>query len=71
MARPFRLYHGDCLEVLDSLPPESVDLIFADPPYNLSNDGFTCHGGVIKRMLGFLRFLCPYQCFMTRSKEAA
>jgi DNA modification methylase len=45
MARPFRLYHGDCLEVLDSLPPESVDLIFADPPYNLSNDGFTCQGG--------------------------
>jgi site-specific DNA-methyltransferase (adenine-specific) len=26
---------GDCLEVLDSLPPESVDLVFADPPYNL------------------------------------
>jgi site-specific DNA-methyltransferase (adenine-specific) len=26
---------GDCLEVLASLPPESVDLVFADPPYNL------------------------------------
>lgn len=26
---------GDCLEVLDSLPEKSVDLIFADPPYNL------------------------------------
>ncbi len=26
---------GDCIEVLDSLPAESVDLIFADPPYNL------------------------------------
>ena len=45
MSRPFRLYHGDCLEVLESLPPESVDLVFADPPYNLSNDGFTCQGG--------------------------
>ncbi|MFN7184799.1 MAG: DNA-methyltransferase [Alphaproteobacteria bacterium] len=45
MARPFRLYHGDCLEILESLPPESVDLVFADPPYNLSNDGFTCQGG--------------------------
>jgi len=22
-----------------------MDLIFADPPYNLSNDGFTCHAG--------------------------
>ncbi|MDH5506501.1 MAG: DNA methyltransferase [Anaerolineae bacterium] len=26
---------GDCLEVLQSLPAESVDLVFADPPYNL------------------------------------
>jgi modification methylase len=26
---------GDCLEVLTSLPEKSIDLIFADPPYNL------------------------------------
>ena len=26
---------GDCVEVLNGLPPESVDLVFADPPYNL------------------------------------
>ncbi|NLG98523.1 MAG: site-specific DNA-methyltransferase [Chloroflexi bacterium] len=26
---------GDCIEVLSQLPGESVDLIFADPPYNL------------------------------------
>lgn len=26
---------GDCLEVLRALPEQSVDLIFADPPYNL------------------------------------
>ena len=26
---------GDCDEVMDSLPENSVDLIFADPPYNL------------------------------------
>jgi modification methylase len=26
---------GDCVEVLNSLPEKSVDLIFADPPYNL------------------------------------
>lgn len=40
-----RLYHGDVVEVLNQLPEESIDLIFADPPYNLSNDGFTCHAG--------------------------
>jgi modification methylase len=26
---------GDCVEALATLPPRSVDLIFADPPYNL------------------------------------
>ncbi len=40
-----RLYLGDILEVLHELPDECIDLIFADPPYNLSNDGFTCHAG--------------------------
>lgn len=29
------ILHGDCAEVLNSLPENSVDLIFADPPYNL------------------------------------
>ncbi len=29
------IYAGDCREVLASLPEKSVDLIFADPPYNL------------------------------------
>ncbi len=39
------VYHGDCLELLTAFPPDSVDLIFADPPYFLSNDGITCHAG--------------------------
>jgi modification methylase len=26
---------GDCIAELEKLPPESVDLVFADPPYNL------------------------------------
>jgi site-specific DNA-methyltransferase (adenine-specific) len=30
-----QILHGDCVEVLDTLPEKSVDLIFADPPYNL------------------------------------
>src|SRR5579859_2525056 len=40
-----RLYHGDSLELLVLLPESSVDLIFADPPYFLSNGGITCHAG--------------------------
>lgn len=39
------LYHGDCLQVLPSLSECSVDMIYADPPYNLSNGGITCHAG--------------------------
>jgi len=30
-----QIIHGNCLEVLEDLPENSVDLIFADPPYNL------------------------------------
>ena len=40
-----RLYNGDVVETLNALPDECIDLIFADPPYNLSNGGFTCHAG--------------------------
>ena len=29
------IFHGNCLQVLPELPDESVDLIFADPPYNI------------------------------------
>ena len=30
-----RIIVSDCLDALASLPAESVDLVFADPPYNL------------------------------------
>lgn len=32
------IIQGDCVEVMRTLPDESVDLIFADPPYNLGKD---------------------------------
>ncbi|MHB1334325.1 MAG: DNA-methyltransferase [Candidatus Humimicrobiaceae bacterium] len=31
-----KLYLGDCIEVMQSLQDESVDLVFADPPYNIN-----------------------------------
>ena len=34
-----RILSGDCSEILASLPAESVDLVFADPPYNLQLKG--------------------------------
>ncbi len=30
-----KILQGDCIEVMKELPDKSVDLIFADPPYNL------------------------------------
>lgn len=41
----FALYNEDCLEVMSRLPDNYVDMIFADPPYMLSNDGFSCQNG--------------------------
>jgi len=41
----FKLYLGDALILLDKLPSGSIDMIFADPPYFLSNDGITCYAG--------------------------
>ncbi len=36
MKLPFdSILQGECVEVLNGLPEKSVDLIFADPPYNL------------------------------------
>ncbi|MCG2686674.1 site-specific DNA-methyltransferase [Candidatus Parcubacteria bacterium] len=41
----FELYLDDSLSFLENVPGDSIDLVFADPPYNLSNGGFTCHAG--------------------------
>jgi site-specific DNA-methyltransferase (adenine-specific) len=43
--RGYSLICGDCLEVLPSLKNNSVNMIFADPPYNLSNGGISCKNG--------------------------
>lgn len=48
-ARGVWLYQGNCLEFLDAIaarhPDGLFDMIFADPPYFLSNGGITCHAG--------------------------
>ncbi|MEK6582625.1 MAG: site-specific DNA-methyltransferase [Nitrospirota bacterium] len=40
-----RLLKGDCVEILNKVGENRVDMIFADPPYFLSNGGITCHAG--------------------------
>jgi site-specific DNA-methyltransferase (adenine-specific) len=41
----FILILGDSLELLKNINKDSIDMIFADPPYFLSNDGITCVSG--------------------------
>jgi DNA modification methylase len=40
-----RILQGDTLALLSTLPEASVDLIFADPPYNLQLKPNTCSSG--------------------------
>ncbi len=40
-----RLLKGNCIGILQQARENSVDMIFADPPYFLSNGGITCHAG--------------------------
>jgi site-specific DNA-methyltransferase (adenine-specific) len=41
----YRLYQGDSLALLEQFDSQTFDMVFADPPYFLSNGGFTCKGG--------------------------
>jgi site-specific DNA-methyltransferase (adenine-specific) len=41
----FHLYQGDSLKLLKEIPDQCVDMIFADPPYYLSNNGFSVNAG--------------------------
>jgi site-specific DNA-methyltransferase (adenine-specific) len=41
----FQLHIGDSLVLLKKFPPNKFDMIFADPPYFLSNGTFTCQNG--------------------------
>jgi len=49
LAKDSRLYQGDCIAVMDRMieehPDGCFDMIFADPPYFLSNGGLTCQSG--------------------------
>lgn len=41
-ARDVKLLQGDSMTVMAQIPAESIDLVFADPPYFLSSGGITC-----------------------------
>ena len=39
------VYRTDSMELMSLMPPASVDVIFADPPYRLSGGGVTVKSG--------------------------
>lgn len=39
------LFKANCLDIMLAVPSRSIDMIFADPPYFLSNGGISCHAG--------------------------
>ena len=41
----FGLIYDDTFNALKQFESKTFDMIFADPPYFLSNDGITCSGG--------------------------
>lgn len=70
------LYHGNCLEILKSLPDNSVDLIVTSPPY--SDQRKTTYGGIppnkyVKWFLPIskelLRVMKPTGSFILNIKE--
>lgn len=41
------IINDDCIKALKNISDKTIDLIFADPPYFLSNGGITCTSGKI------------------------
>jgi len=40
-----RFYQGDCFDLFEAIPDNSIDCVWTDPPYFLSNGGMTCVAG--------------------------
>lgn len=41
----YKLFNEDAFKIMSEIPDASIDVIFADPPYFLSNNGVTCKSG--------------------------
>ena len=45
MSNNYTIYNDDTFAVMAKFPDESFDMIFADPPYLISNVGLSCQNG--------------------------
>lgn len=41
------LYNDDCIKIMRTFPNKCIDMVFADPPYFLSNNGLSIHSGKV------------------------
>lgn len=49
-----RIYCGDCIELIKQIENDSIDLIIADPPYNVSRENnFTTMGSACRQWMDF------------------
>lgn len=48
-----KLITGDCLDIMKKMPPEFIDLIITDPPFNIGKD----YGGVYKDNKNFDEYI--------------
>lgn len=46
--KSFNVYQGNCMDIMPNFESNSVDMIFSDPPYFLSNGGLTVKNGMIQ-----------------------
>ena len=66
-----KLWHGDCIEVLRTLPDSSVDSVVCDPPYGLSNtDPASVAGAITKWATGDREHVPTGRGFMGKAWDA-
>jgi len=41
------IYNDDCIKIMKTLKEKTIDMVFADPPYFLSNGGLSIHSGKV------------------------
>lgn len=64
MKPTFTLHHGDCLDILKSLPDGSVDAVVTDPPYGLDFRG-EAWDSFIPKWIAEARRVAPIVIFTT------
>ena len=65
-AMTIQLYHGDCLEIMQTLPAGSMDAVITDPPYPVSKDNWNYH----QTEIDFLKSLpCRQLIFWSARQE--